>query len=61
MRKKRKFAAKQGIVLGKLDYKKHRATPTRTDPLDGIRFTMSFKPEVKRGLVTCCKWDVRLR
>jgi hypothetical protein len=49
MRKKRKFAAKQGIVLGKLDYKRHRATPTRTDPLDGIRFTMSFKPEVKRG------------
>jgi hypothetical protein len=55
-----KLAAKQGIVLGRLDYKKHRATPTRTDPVDGIRFTMSFKPEVKRGLVTCCKWNVRL-
>jgi hypothetical protein len=56
----KELAAEQGIVLGKLDYKKHRATPTRTDPVDGIRFRMSFKPEVKRGLVTCCRWDVRL-
>jgi len=45
---------------GQRDYKKHRTTPKRTDPVDGIRFAMSFKPEVKRGLVTCCKWDVRL-
>jgi hypothetical protein len=56
----KELAAERGIVLGKLDYKKHRATPTRTEPVDGIRFTMSFKPEKKRGLVTCCKWDVRL-
>jgi hypothetical protein len=56
----KKLAAEQGIPLGKLDYKKHRATPTRPDPADGLRFRMSFKPEKKRGLVTCCKWDVRL-
>jgi len=55
----KKLAAAQGILLGKLDYRKHRATPTRPDPVDGIRFRMSFKPEKKRGLVTCCKWDVR--
>jgi len=55
----KELAAEQGIILGKLDYRKHRATPTRLDPVDGIRFTMSFKPEKKRGLVTCCKWDVR--
>jgi hypothetical protein len=54
----KKLAAEQGIILGKLDYKKHRATPTRPDPVDGMRFTMSFKPGKKRGLVTCCKWDV---
>lgn len=56
----KELAAKQGITLGKLDYKKHRATPTRPNPVDGIRFRMSFKPEIKRGLVTCCMWDVRL-
>ncbi len=55
----KELAAKQEITLGKLDYKKHRRTPTRPDPVDGIRFTMSFKLEKKRGLVTCCKWDVR--
>ena len=57
----KKFAAEQGTPLGKLDYEKHRTTPTRTDPVDGIPFRMSFKPEKKRGLVICCKWDVRLR
>jgi hypothetical protein len=56
----KKLAAEQGILLGKLDYKRHRATPTRPDPADGVRFRMSFKPEKKSGLVTCCKWDVRL-
>lgn len=56
----KELATKQGIVLGKLDCKKHRTTPTRPDPVDGIRFRMSFKPEIKCGLVTCCKWDVRL-
>jgi hypothetical protein len=55
----KELAAEQGIILGKLDYRKHRVTPTRPDPADGIRFRMSFKPEKKRGLVTCCKWDVR--
>jgi hypothetical protein len=55
----KRLAAKQGIVLGKLDYKKHRRTPTRPDPVDGIRFTMSFRPEVRSGLVTCCRWVVR--
>ena len=56
----KKLAADKGIGLGKLDYKKHRTTPTRTDPVDGIPFRISFKPETKRGLVTCCKWDVWL-
>jgi hypothetical protein len=56
----KQFVEEHGIRLGKFDYEKHKATPTRSDPVDGIRFTMSFKPEKKRGLVTCCKWDVRL-
>ena len=56
----KQFAAEQGIFLGKLDYKRHRATPTRPDPANGVRFMMSFKPEKKSGLVTCCKWNVRL-
>jgi hypothetical protein len=55
----KELAAEQGILLGKLDYKKHRATPTRPDPVDGVRFRMSFQPETERGLVTCCKWNVR--
>ena len=54
------IAAEQGKVLGKLNYEKHRTTPTRPDPVDGVRFRMSFKPEIERGLVMCCKWDVRL-
>jgi hypothetical protein len=56
----KKFAAEQGTPLGRLDYEKHRTTPSRPDPVDGIPFTMSFKPERKRRLVTCCKWEVRL-
>jgi hypothetical protein len=54
------FAEQQGTPLGEFDYKKHRTTPTRTDPVGGIPIRMSFKPEKKRGLVTCCKWNVRL-
>jgi hypothetical protein len=53
------LAEENGIHLGEFDYEKHRSTPTRPDPVDGVRFRMSFKPEKKRGLVTCCHWDVR--
>ncbi len=53
------IAEGQGIRLGKLDYEKHRMTPTRPDPVDGVRFKVAFRPEVKSGLVVCCKWDVR--
>src|SRR5712692_5302830 len=54
------LAEEHGIHLGKFNYEKHRATPTRPDPQDGVRFTMSFQPEMEHGLVTCCKWNVRL-
>jgi len=53
------IAEAQGIGLRRLDYEKHRTTPTRPDPVDGVRFKMAFTPEIERGLVTCCKWDVR--
>jgi len=53
------IAEAQGIGHRKLDYEKHRATPTRPDPVDGVPFKMAFTPEIERGLVTCCKWDVR--
>ena len=53
------FAAEHGIALGKLDYDKHRTTPTRPNPVHGERFKMSFQPELDRDLVTCCKWRVR--
>ena len=55
----KKLAEEQQKPLGEFDYEKHRATPTRPDPVNGIQFRMSFRPEKKRGLVTCCKWDVR--
>jgi len=48
------------LSLGRLDYKKHRATPTRLDPVDGMRCRMSFQPELESGLVICCKWSVLL-
>ncbi len=53
------IAAEQGIGPGEFDYEKHRATPTRPDPADGVRFKMAFRPELESGLVVCCKWDVR--
>jgi hypothetical protein len=52
------IAEQQGIV-SKLDYEKHRTTPTRSDPVDGVRFKMAFRPEIENGLVLSCKWDVR--
>lgn len=52
------FAKEMGITLGTFDYEKHRRTPTRLDPQDGVRFKMSFQPKLENGLVTCCKWDV---
>jgi hypothetical protein len=53
------LAEEQGIGLREFDYEKHRAMPTRPDPVDGVRFKMAFRPELESGLVTCCKWDVQ--
>jgi hypothetical protein len=56
----KQFAEENGIKLGRFNYEKHRRTPTRLDPQDGVRFKMSFQPEMENSLVTCCKWNVHL-